>query len=143
MCSPRPAPPWKRSGDRPTAKPEGLQGAILATRKTRKRSPRSAGAPFRGFCGSLAGPISGGGAASRLDRRPRGPVRKKRGKIEGHFQSASGDTIVNAKVSLRIGLGDYSHRGGHLNDQLNFYAGYSLALTEQILYWNMFRLDLI
>jgi hypothetical protein len=60
---------------------------------------------------------------------------------EGRFQSASGDTIVNAKVGLRFGLGDYT-RGGPLNDRLNFYAGYSRALTEQILYRNMFRIEL-
>lgn len=62
---------------------------------------------------------------------------------EGSVQSASGDTIVNLKVGLRFGLGDYSQGGGPLNDRLSFYVGYARALTDQVLYRNMFRVELI
>ena len=60
-------------------------------------------------------------------------------------QSASGDTIVNMKVGVRFGLGDYNLPGGgsQLNDRLSFYAGYARALTGDFWYKDMLRLEII
>jgi hypothetical protein len=46
-------------------------------------------------------------------------------------QSASGDTIVNAKVGLRFGRGSF-----------DVYAGYGRALTGEVWYKNMLRTEL-
>jgi len=60
-------------------------------------------------------------------------------------QSASGDTIVNAKIGVRFGLGDYNRPGGgsQLNDRVSLYAGYARALTGDFWYKDMLRLELI
>lgn len=46
-------------------------------------------------------------------------------------RNAHGDTIVNAKLGLRVGLGQFS----------SFYAGYGRALTHASWYDNTFRLE--
>ncbi|MGA8348547.1 MAG: hypothetical protein WB773_12225, partial [Isosphaeraceae bacterium] len=60
-------------------------------------------------------------------------------------QSASGDTIVNMKIGVRFGLGDYNRPGGgsQLNDRVSLYAGYARSLTGDFWYKDMFRLELI
>jgi hypothetical protein len=60
-------------------------------------------------------------------------------------QSASGDTIVNMKIGVRFGLGEYNRPGGgsQLNDRVSFYAGYARALTGDFWYKDMLRLELI
>jgi len=57
--------------------------------------------------------------------------------------SAAHDTIVNAKIGLRFGLGDYSQRGGGsaLNDRHSFYVGYGHALTGDHWYKDIIRLE--
>jgi hypothetical protein len=61
------------------------------------------------------------------------------------FRSASGDTIVNTKIGVRFGLGNYNQPGGgsQLNDRVSLYAGYARALTGDFWYKDMFRLELI
>jgi hypothetical protein len=62
----------------------------------------------------------------------------------GNNQSAKGDTIVNMKVGMVFALGDYISREGlpPLNDRLNLYVGYGRALTGDVWYTDMFRLNL-
>lgn len=57
--------------------------------------------------------------------------------------SAAGDTIVNAKIGLRIGLGNYSQAGGGslLNDRHSFYVGYGRALTGDHWYKDILRAE--
>ena len=57
---------------------------------------------------------------------------------EGFFAS-----IVNEKIGLRIGLGDYSQAGGGsaLNDRHSFYVGYGRALTGDHWYRDTLRLE--
>ena len=60
-------------------------------------------------------------------------------------QSASGDTIVNMKIGVRFGLGDYNQPGGgsQLNDRASLYVGYARALTGDFWYKDMLRVELI
>src|SRR5205823_5370400 len=46
-------------------------------------------------------------------------------------RSVAGQTIVNEKIGVRIGLGNYNQAGGGsgLNDRHSFYVGYGQALT--------------
>lgn len=62
-----------------------------------------------------------------------------------HPQSASGDTIVNMKIGVRFGLGDYNQPGGgsQLNDRASLYVGYARALTGDFWYKDMLRVELI
>jgi hypothetical protein len=46
-------------------------------------------------------------------------------------QDATGDTIVNVKVGVRVGLGDYA----------DIYAGYGRALTGEVWYKDTIRLE--
>ncbi len=57
--------------------------------------------------------------------------------------SAVGDTIVNYKIGLRFGLGDYSRAGGGsgLNDRHSIYIGYGTNLTGDHWYRDIFRLE--
>jgi hypothetical protein len=50
---------------------------------------------------------------------------------------ASGDTIVNAKLGVRVGL-----RDGCGNTMADFYAGYGRALTDEWWYRDIFRLEM-
>ena len=61
------------------------------------------------------------------------------------YRSASGDTIVNTKIGVRFGLGDYNRPGGgsQLNDRVSLYAGYARALTGDVWYRDMLRVELI
>ena len=61
----------------------------------------------------------------------------------GLVQSAAGDTIVNAKFGLRIGLGNYDAAGGGslLNDRHSFYVGYGRALTGDHWYQDTVRVE--
>jgi hypothetical protein len=61
------------------------------------------------------------------------------------IRSATGDTIVNMKIGVRFGLGDYNLPGGgsQLNDRASLYVGYARALTGDVWYQNMFRLEAI
>jgi hypothetical protein len=58
-------------------------------------------------------------------------------------ESAAGDTIVNAKIGLRIGFGQYGAPGGgsQLNDKSSFYFGYARALTGDVWYKDMLRVE--
>jgi hypothetical protein len=47
-------------------------------------------------------------------------------------KSAAGDTIINAKMGLRLGFGDHS----------DLYIGYARALTGTVWYKDMFRIEL-
>jgi hypothetical protein len=60
-------------------------------------------------------------------------------------ESAAGQTIVNAKIGARIGIGDYLRPGGAspLNDRVSLYAGYGRSLTGDVIYKNIFRLELV
>ena len=49
----------------------------------------------------------------------------------GPSESAYGDTIVNAKLGARVGLGP----------KADFYAGYGRALTGQTWYSDIFRIE--
>lgn len=57
--------------------------------------------------------------------------------------SAVGDTIINYKIGLRLGLGDYSNPGGGsgLNDRHSLYIGYGHALTGDHWYRDMARVE--
>jgi hypothetical protein len=57
--------------------------------------------------------------------------------------SAAGDTIVNTKIGLRIGFGQYNLPGGgsQLNDRSSFYIGYARALTGDVWYKDMLRVE--
>jgi len=61
----------------------------------------------------------------------------------GQVKTVGGQTIVNEKIGLRIGLGDYSQAGGGsgLNDRHSIYVGYGTALTGDHWYKNTFRLE--
>ena len=54
--------------------------------------------------------------------------------------SAAGDTIINAKVGVRIGLGELSEPGAVSKTDL--YIGYGRALTNDLWYKNMLRVEL-
>jgi hypothetical protein len=57
--------------------------------------------------------------------------------------SVAGQTIVNEKIGLRIGLGDYSQAGGGspLNDRHSIYIGYGHALTGDHWYKDIIRVE--
>jgi hypothetical protein len=57
--------------------------------------------------------------------------------------SAAGDTIVNIKAGIRIGLGQYNEPGGgsNLNDRHSFYVGYGQALTGDHWYREILRVE--
>jgi hypothetical protein len=57
--------------------------------------------------------------------------------------SAAGDSILNAKFGVRIGLGDYNAAGGGsgLNDRHSLYFGYGRALTGDHWYKDTLRLE--
>lgn len=61
----------------------------------------------------------------------------------GLVKSAAGDTIVNGKFGLRIGLGNYNAPGGGsgLNDRHSLYVGYGQALTGEHWYRNTLRVE--
>jgi hypothetical protein len=59
---------------------------------------------------------------------------------EVDVQSASGDTIVNAKLGLRIGLGEPA-LGQFLATRSDLYLGYARALTGEVWYKDMFRVE--
>jgi hypothetical protein len=58
----------------------------------------------------------------------------------GNIRHAAGDTIVNAKVGVRFGLGDGTQPG--LLNQSDFYVGYAQALTGTVWYKDMVRAEL-
>jgi hypothetical protein len=57
--------------------------------------------------------------------------------------SVAGQTIVNEKIGIRIGFGDYSNPGGGsaLNDRHSFYVGYGRAVTGDHWYRDMIRVE--
>lgn len=55
-------------------------------------------------------------------------------------ESARGDTIVNAKVGVRIGFGE-SELGQPFPTRSDLYLGYGRALTGEVWYKDMFRLE--
>ena len=61
----------------------------------------------------------------------------------GVVEQVGGQTIVNEKIGLRIGLGDYSQAGGGsgLNDRHSVYVGYGRAITGDHWYKDTFRLE--
>jgi len=61
----------------------------------------------------------------------------------GVVNTVGGQTIVNEKIGLRIGLGSYGQAGGGsaLNDRHSFYVGYGRALTGEHWYRDTFRLE--
>jgi hypothetical protein len=61
----------------------------------------------------------------------------------GIIKSAAGQTIVNGKFGIRIGLGKYDLAGGGsgLNDRQSFYVGYGRALTGEHWYRDMIRVE--
>ncbi len=54
-------------------------------------------------------------------------------------KSAAGDTIVNAKIGMRFGLGDGVSPG--ILNQSDLYVGYGRALTGDVWYENIFRVE--
>ena len=50
---------------------------------------------------------------------------------ENQVRDAAGDTIINAKVGVRVGLGDNS----------SFYLGYGRALTGDVWYKDIIRAE--
>ncbi|HMB08120.1 MAG TPA: hypothetical protein VKP69_30865 [Isosphaeraceae bacterium] len=58
-------------------------------------------------------------------------------------KSASDQTIINYKIGLRIGLGNYYQPGGGsgLNDRHSLYVGYGRALTGEHWYRDMLRVE--
>jgi hypothetical protein len=65
--------------------------------------------------------------------------------IANTSEASAGQTIVNAKIGARIGIGDYFRNGGAspLNDKVSLYAGYGRSLTGDVWYTNIFRLELV
>jgi hypothetical protein len=61
----------------------------------------------------------------------------------GVVMPVAGQTIVNEKIGLRFGLGDYSNAGGGsaVNDRHSLYVGYGRALTGDHWYRDTFRLE--
>jgi hypothetical protein len=61
----------------------------------------------------------------------------------GVVNNVGGQTIVNEKIGLRIGVGNYGQPGGGsaLNDRHSFYVGYGTAMTGDQWYRNTFRLE--
>jgi hypothetical protein len=55
-------------------------------------------------------------------------------------KSAGGDTIVNAKMGLRIGLGEVQQPG--VLSKVDLYVGYGRALTGAVWYKDMLRVEL-
>jgi hypothetical protein len=55
------------------------------------------------------------------------------------IQDASGDTIVNAKLGVRVGFGDLEQRG--LLSQSDLYVGYGRALTGDVWYKDILRVE--
>lgn len=57
--------------------------------------------------------------------------------------SAVGETIVNYKIGLRVGLGSYNNPGGGsgLNDRHSLYFGYGRAITGEHWYRDMVRVE--
>lgn len=60
-----------------------------------------------------------------------------------NFRGAAGDTILNGKYGVRIGLGDYRQVGGAslLNDRHNIYIGYGNAYTGNHWYEDILRVE--
>jgi hypothetical protein len=54
-------------------------------------------------------------------------------------RSARGDTIVNAKFGVRVGLGDGCSPG--LLNQSDLYFGYGQALTDNVWYRDIYRVE--
>lgn len=54
--------------------------------------------------------------------------------------SAEGDTIVNGKLGVRMGFGDRTQDG--LLNQSDVFVGYSRALTGEVWYKDMYRVEL-
>jgi hypothetical protein len=61
----------------------------------------------------------------------------------GTIVHVGGQTIVNEKIGLRIGIGDYGQAGGGsaLNDRHSLYVGYGHAITGDHWYTDTFRLE--
>jgi hypothetical protein len=61
----------------------------------------------------------------------------------GVVQGVGGQSILNEKIGLRIGIGNYGQPGGGsaLNDRHSFYVGYGTAMTGDAWYRNVFRLE--
>jgi hypothetical protein len=61
----------------------------------------------------------------------------------GKVVGVGGQTIVNEKIGLRIGLGNYGQPGGGsaLNDRHSLYVGYGRAITGDHWYRDTFRLE--
>jgi hypothetical protein len=59
--------------------------------------------------------------------------------LTGLVKSASGDTIVNAKLGVRVGFGDLQERG--LLSQSDLYVGYGRALTGAVWYKDIIRVE--
>jgi hypothetical protein len=56
------------------------------------------------------------------------------------IESAQGDTIVNAKIGLRIGFGEPAI-GQYFATRSDLYVGYGRALTGEVWYKDMFRVE--
>jgi hypothetical protein len=54
--------------------------------------------------------------------------------------SASGNTIVNAKVGVRVGFGQATEPG--VLSKVDIYAGYGRALTGDVWYKDIWRVEL-
>ncbi len=61
----------------------------------------------------------------------------------GTVLPVGGQSILNEKIGLRIGLGNYSQAGGGsaLNDRHSLYVGYGVAVTGDAWYRQTFRLE--
>ena len=58
----------------------------------------------------------------------------------GTILDASGDTIVNAKVGVRFGFGEIREPGAL--SPVDFYIGYGRALTGEVWYKDIIRLEM-
>jgi hypothetical protein len=58
---------------------------------------------------------------------------------DGMPQDATGDTIVNAKLGIRFGFGGLEERG--LLSRSDFYVGYARALTGDVWYKDLIRVE--
>lgn len=59
--------------------------------------------------------------------------------VEGGYQSASGDTIINIKPGVRVGFG--SSPGPMMMQRQSVYAGFGIPITDDQFYTNLFRVE--
>jgi hypothetical protein len=61
----------------------------------------------------------------------------------GATPNVAGQTIVNEKIGIRIGIGNYNQAGGGsaLNDRHSVYVGYGRCITGDAWYRDVFRLE--